>query len=277
MAVVEEGTCEGCGKTFAVDELHVVTISDEEVVCCAECRRHAERAASQAKPSCEGCGAPTAADNLAAVVLPDGVEIDCCPDCRTEANVDLTEDSPGDHRSGASAQTTAESSTQTDSRERRANTDQTGVSHNVDSQDGDSGEKAETSQQCEGDGNSTEQTQELSTTDSESRPAKTANICDNCKESYTIELYRVETIDGRTEEFCPECKRDGVDRGIVRDVQLRRAQAFEVLGLNSAADEDTVREAFLRQIKEVHPDREDGNRSEFMLVKRAYERLSDET
>lgn len=250
MAVVEEGSCEGCGETFDVDDLHVVTIQGEELVCCAECRRHAQRVSAQAKPSCDGCGAPTPESDLEPVELPDGVEIDCCPDCRTEADVDLSNDTHSGHRNRAV----------TDEEEPGAATTTDSSKSDTASVDAASDQQLETTEES----------------DEDSRPATTANICDNCKESFTIELYQVETIDGRTEEFCPECKREGVDHGIVRDVQLRRAQAFEVLGLNSAADEDTVREAYLRRVKEVHPDREHGNRSEFMLVKRAYERLSDE-
>ena len=277
MAVVEEGSCDGCGKTFDVDDLHVITINGEEVVCCERCRRHAERAAARSRSTCEGCGDSVPSGDLKPVELPDGVVLQCCNDCRTEASVDLTEEG------AAEGQETATGS----KRDPAPDHDSAGTGDSVSADAGDGGSASETSASSTGRsgtsvrGSTPSQDSSKTTTPdtsdaTESRPAKTENVCDNCKERFTIELYRVETIDGRTEEFCPECKREGVERGVVRDVHLRRAQAFEVLGLTSAADQDSIREAYLRRVKEVHPDREDGNRSEFMLVKRAYERLSEE-
>lgn len=265
MAVVEDGSCEGCGETYDLEDLHVITINGEELACCEECRRHAERAAQQSQPECEGCGDRVPASELEAVELPDGVEIQCCQDCRKEASVDLTGDSTSVDGNGSRTRKETSGSAGADS----------STSHSARSRSESSGTARSNGGRTRSSRTESEATTEIST-ETESTIANTENVCDNCQESFTIELYRVETIDGRTEEFCPDCKREGVEQGIVRDVHLRRAQAFEVLELTSSADEDSVREAYLRRVKEVHPDREDGNRSEFMLVKRAYERLSSE-
>lgn len=271
MGVVEDQCCDGCGGRFSVDDLHVVSINGEEVVCCGDCRRHAERAAERSLAVCEGCGSTVAGADLEPIELPDGAEIACCEDCREQAP---------DGSSNGTAGAAGSASTRGTERHRERNgdhgstaeaSDASGPSAASGSSDSSPGQRARAS--GDGDLGSDASADEGHGT---SKPARTENVCDQCGDSFTIELYRVVTVDDRTEEFCPECKREGVEEGIVRDVQLRRAQAFEVLGLTSAADEDSIREAYLRRVKEVHPDREDGSRSEFMMVKRAYERLTDE-
>ena len=51
---------------------------------------------------------------------------------------------------------------------------------------------------------------------------------------------------------------------------------YNVLGVSESASESEIKEAYRQKVKEVHPDREDGDRQEFKRVKEAYETLSDE-
>jgi hypothetical protein len=52
-------------------------------------------------------------------------------------------------------------------------------------------------------------------------------------------------------------------------------EAYGVLGLDPGADEGTVREAYRRRIKEVHPDTDGGDEEQFKRVREAYEVLTD--
>jgi hypothetical protein len=247
--VAEDQCCDGCGKQFGVDDLHVVSINGTEMICCSDCRQHARRAAERTFTKCERCESSVPEAHLERVELLDRSELYCCPECRQNlaANGDLADDNSTSDRSDASSRSTTTNGGSTSTGRTRSTASGTTSVGSSSNQDDDS-----------------------------AKPAKTDNVCDQCGDSFTIELYNVVTVDNRTEEFCPDCKREAVEEGIVRDVQLRRAQAFEVLGLTGSADEQAVREAYLRRAKEAHPDRDDGSRSEFMLVKRAYERLAEE-
>lgn len=256
--MAEDQYCEGCGKHFDVDDLHVVSVNGTEMICCSDCRQHARRAAEQTFTKCERCESSVAESHLQLVELLDRSELYCCSDCRQTlaANGDLA-----DHETDDRSRSTATNGGTDRTRSTTANGGSTATASGTNTQ------RQETA------GASADNSDGESST----KPAKTDNVCDQCGDSFTIELYNVVTVDNRTEEFCPDCKREAVEEGIVRDVQLRRAQAFEVLGLTGSADEQAIREAYLRSAKEAHPDREDGSRSEFMLVKRAYERLTEES
>ena len=52
------------------------------------------------------------------------------------------------------------------------------------------------------------------------------------------------------------------------------ASPFEVLGIETDADEETVEQAYRRRVKETHPDR-GGDEAEFSRVNEAYERLKE--
>lgn len=56
--------------------------------------------------------------------------------------------------------------------------------------------------------------------------------------------------------------------------ELSAGEAYRRLGLEPGADEAAIRQAYRRQVKDVHPDRADGNEEAFREVKEAYERLS---
>jgi DnaJ-class molecular chaperone len=90
-----------------------------------------------------------------------------------------------------------------------------------------------------------------------------------------VELFEVVTVADRVEEFCPPCKERARRQGVVREVRMRRAEAYDVLDLDSGRAEAVVRDAYLSRIKEVHPDNDDGSREAFRRVQRAYERLAE--
>jgi hypothetical protein len=49
---------------------------------------------------------------------------------------------------------------------------------------------------------------------------------------------------------------------------------YEVLDVDPSASEETIRVAFRRRAKELHPDAQSGDASAFILLKRAYDTLS---
>ncbi|SIR29162.1 DnaJ domain-containing protein [Haladaptatus litoreus] len=51
------------------------------------------------------------------------------------------------------------------------------------------------------------------------------------------------------------------------------AEAYRILGLDVDADDEAVREAYREKVKDVHPDRANGNEEAFKRVNRAYERV----
>jgi hypothetical protein len=55
---------------------------------------------------------------------------------------------------------------------------------------------------------------------------------------------------------------------------MSRAEAYDRLGLEEGADQETVRRAYREKVKEVHPDR-GGDEAEFRKVTEAYETLAD--
>nr|WP_303647561.1 J domain-containing protein [Haloarchaeobius amylolyticus] len=55
-----------------------------------------------------------------------------------------------------------------------------------------------------------------------------------------------------------------------------RKQALSRLGLRPDADEDAIRAAYREKVKDVHPDRPDGDEEAFKRVNAAYERLKDD-
>jgi len=302
MTLAATGTCDGCEREGPIQQLERVLLpSGHTAVCCPECRYHAERLAERSSAPCQGCDDDVTVADLAIAELPDGREIRLCPDCLAEAEglgVDST-GRPGSgsdpHRApsaGGSEDGTAAAAGNGDGR--RSGGRWTGASDHPSAggarhDGGPSASRNGTgtgSAYGNGTGTASSAGPGTGTASSDAsgpgagtsgKPARTTNVCDQCGGEFSTELYRVKTVDDRTEELCASCKDDCVDQGIVTEVELRRAQAFEVLGITGSADDDEIREAYLERVKEVHPDREGGNRSEFMLVKQAYDRLSGES
>lgn len=216
---------------------------------------------------CDGCGRSLPVDDLYSVTMPDGHTAVCCPECREYA------------------ETAAEKQAGLD--QRRRSCDGCGTEYRV----------AELSEVSLSDGTSVlccddcerhvpgrgdddrepaaETAGSASPTDGSDETAVTRNTCDGCRDTFTVELYRVETVDGRTQSFCPDCKDEGLDDGIVQAVRMRRAEAYATLEIAGDADDGTIRDAYLEKVKEAHPDRADGSRAEFKAVKRAYDRLTE--
>lgn len=65
------------------------------------------------------------------------------------------------------------------------------------------------------------------------------------------------------------------DRRRNRTPGAARAEARRVLGVESDADESTIRRAYRERAKETHPDAPGGDEDEFKRVTEAYERLTD--
>lgn len=273
------GTCDGCDREGPTQQLEEVILPSGSMVVCPECRYHAEELAERSNADCEGCDATVTAADLARTELPDGVELLLCPDCQASVSAGRRPDGApdADAGGGSSGATPANGGSAP-----KANGDTTpgatgSTTADANSTPSASSDTTETSSDAAPSSSETAANAGDAVTDGATgKPATTKNACDQCGGLFSIELYQVVTVDGRREEFCPECKEEGLGEGIVRDVELRRAQAYEVLGLADSADPDDVREAYLEQVKEVHPDRSDGDRTEFMLVQQAYERLRDD-
>ena len=265
MAAGETG-CDGCGRTVSSENSTTVVMPNgERVTCCARCAPHARAAAErsrnragggeaaldQRRGACDGCRGTFLEVELEDIVLDDGTVITCCPSCAAEA--------PG--RTGADdAGTGTETETGTKTTAEAA-TDGAGAA--VREPTGTGATAAGTGSQGEFD------------TGTDTDP-DTGNRCSQCAEPVAHELFRVTTVDGRTERFCRSCKEDAEEKGIVKNVEMRAARAREVLGVDEDATADEIRRAYHRQVKRAHPDRKSGSRSAFRLVTDAYERLQRE-
>lgn len=54
------------------------------------------------------------------------------------------------------------------------------------------------------------------------------------------------------------------------------AEASRVLGVSPEADQETVKKAYRKQVKQTHPDTVDGDEESFKRLTKAYERLKEE-
>jgi|GEM_PF-454375 len=308
------GTCEACGRQGPVEQLETVLMPNgETVTCCPECRYHAEQLAAEATLECDGCASEVTATELERTELPDGATLDLCPECRAELedgaedertpgaepaaespDPDGPADAAGDAHAEAAAASAAARSAQRTAEAAAEATQEATASDGGTAADNATGtaegEPGTAPPGAPADGGAGERTESRSGTgptpagepapasadveDSTDRPARTRTACDQCGELFTVELFQVTTVDGRTEAFCSECKDEGIDSGLVTDVDLRRAQAYEVLSIDDDAAPSEIREAYHEKVKEVHPDRSDGDRTEFMLVQEAYDRLT---
>lgn len=301
MAAVDRRGCDGCGRTLPIDELSAVTLAGtEQAVCCPRCREHMESVVDEASTrsngsspavrACSGCGESYPVTELTAFDLPDGETVACCTDCAEHArSLSQQSDVSGDgfECSGCGdavpigereavelddgttivcceecaeyARAATKTTTDGGSRNRR-----------------DSG-----GWQYDQSGGHSTQTDTATTSTSGSDEsaalalAESPSVCDQCGDWVDVELFEVVTIDDRTEAFCPQCKDRARKKGVVKEVRMRRREAFRTLDLSPGVDETVVRDAYLSKIKRVHPDTKQGSKEAFRRVQRAYERLTD--
>ncbi len=125
-------------------------------------------------------------------------------------------------------------------------------------------------------GSSTDSADATTDTSETSQDTSAQNRCSQCGEQVAVELFRVTTVDDRSERLCPPCKERFEERGIVKRVDMRATRARDVLGVGQGATADEIQTAYHQQVKRAHPDRQSGSRSAFQLVTDAYERLQQE-
>jgi hypothetical protein len=244
----QRGECEGCGTTRPVDEFETVTLPDDSTVAvCEKCREHAESMSRRTgvegrRGDCSGCGERFDVNDMTAVELDDGTTVACCEHCAAYAR--------------AAAQTTDGDSAFDGSAANGAGVD-------------DDSAAVATDDARDASGGSTAEAEVVE----ETALAETTSICDQCGDWVDVELFEVVTAADRVEEFCPPCKERARRNGVVREVRMRRAEAYDVLNVDPGRAEAVVRDAYLSRIKEVHPDSDDGSREAFRRVQRAYERL----
>jgi hypothetical protein len=222
--------------------------------------------------ACEGCDREFSLDNLHAVTMPGGSRAVCCPECREYAETVVDAGSDIDQRRRECDGCTEEHLVS--ELEEVILSDGTSVlccrscaEHAPSNDDRSDARRQEQSE--------AETASELESKEP-SKASRQRNLCQQCTDWYSIELYRVVTVDDRTEKFCPDCMEQAREDGIAKDVRMRRAEAYEVLGAAGFEDADDLRDAYIAQVKAVHPDRTDGSRAEFKRVQAAYDRLQAE-
>jgi len=286
MAVVDRRGCDGCGRTLPVEELTAVTLAGEQAVCCPDCREHAESVEAEGgrRGECSGCGETYAVEAFEAVELPDGSTVACCPDCIEHAESVSRRTSVDGHRGDCSGcgeefDVGEMAVVELDDGETVACCDACAeyaraASRTTDDEtayDRAAGADGAASADDSGGGGDAEGAY----ADEETALAAEASVCDQCGDWVDVELFEVVTVHDRVEEFCPPCKDRARREGVVTEVRMRRAEAYDVLGLPPGAEDSTVRDAYLSRIKTVHPDRDEGSKAAFRRVQRAYERLTD--
>lgn len=217
--------------------------------------------ADERREGCDGCDRAVSLADLTTVSMPDGNRLACCPRCTPHARV--------------AAEKLAELDTNTDTCDGCTDTYRTYDLEDVVLTDG---TVITVCSACleEVPGRSSTidgRINEVSGFES-TEIARRKDLCSHCHEWTDEELYHVTVLDGRTEELCPDCKDKAADEGIVTDVKMRRVEAREILDVDANAGADEIRQAFLTQIKNAHPDRDTGSQEAFRLVKNAYDRLS---
>lgn len=201
------------------------------------------------REGCDGCGRTVSLEALTTVTIPDGEAIACCPDCEPHAR---------------------EAAKRLSSLDRRRDTcDGCAREFRRDSLEDvvlPDGAIVACCPECR--------------TEAPDRGADADEVdagehrCGQCGNWADAEPFLVTTVDDRTERVCRDCKDRLEADGVVKEVAMREAEAREILGVEEDATDLEVREAFLRQVKRAHPDKETGSRSAFKLVKRAYDRLN---
>ena len=264
----QRGECEGCGTTRPVDEFETVNVTGSETVAvCEDCREHAASMTRRTsvdghRGTCSGCDERFDVNDMTAVELDDGTTVACCEECASYARAaarTTSDDAAFDDETdtpGADASPASDHAGRAD--EDRPNDDHAATEAAAD------------------DASDDDPTRVVAAADAEETAlAETPSICDQCGDWVNVELFEVVTAADRVEEFCPPCKDRARRNGVVREVRMRRSEAYAVLDVDPGRAEAVVRDAYLSQIKAVHPDRENGSREAFRRVQRAYERLTE--
>lgn len=210
------------------------------------------------QPGCDGCDRTVAVENLRTVSMPDGSSLACCPKCEPHAR--------------SAAEKLAELETNHDQCDGCTESYPTNSLDDVVLTDG---AVVTLCSDCRQEMPGRQRDSDATEGSSSTELARRKNLCSQCHEWHSAELYRVTLLDDRTETLCESCKRSAERDGIVIDVQMRTVEAREVLDVEAGADDKEIRRAFLGQIKQAHPDRSTGSKEAFRLVKAAYDRLSD--
>ncbi|MFP8958241.1 J domain-containing protein [Natrialbaceae archaeon A-CW3] len=218
---------------------------------------------------CDGCGKAVALEHLTTVTMPDGERLACCPTCEPHAReaarkLDSLEPT---HATCDGCRSTFPRNDLEDI----VLTDGTVITCCSTCLEEVPGHGSDDDPSTEG---SIVHGRSASDAKAESTELATPRqLCSQCHEWVTEELYHVTTIDGRTEEMCTDCKELSEEKGVVNGVKMRTAAAREILRVDDDATTQEVRQAFLTQIKHAHPDKRSGSESAFKLVKEAYDRL----
>lgn len=240
--------------------------------------------ADDRQAGCEGCGRTVPLEKLTAVTMPNGEQVACCPRCEPHAREAARKCSSLDQRRDACDGCTR---TVLESRlEEFVLEDGTVVSccpscvadapgSDADSPSSNSGTGPESKSGSRSEANATDGSTAEAATDADGASSGERNVCPQCNEWVNAELFRVTTVDDRTERHCPSCKEAAERKGIVKDVAIRKTKAREVLGVEPGASDERLREAYHEQVKRAHPDRKSGSKTAFQLVKDAYDRLRE--
>ncbi|WP_312908735.1 J domain-containing protein [Natronosalvus caseinilyticus] len=223
----------------------------------------------QRRERCDGCGRVVALEDLTTVTMPDGERLACCPTCAPHAREAARKLESIDRPRGTCDG--CHSSVPRNDLEDAVLPDGAVITCCPDCLEevpghGDAGTSA-SDELDDGTGASVDETPETT------ELATCRTLCSQCHEYVDEELYHVTTIDGRTEELCPDCKALAEEKGVVSSVEMRESEAREILRVDDDVTNQELREAFLTQIKHAHPDKKSGSESAFKLVKEAYDRL----
>ncbi|QFU83689.1 J domain-containing protein [Natronorubrum aibiense] len=221
-------------------------------------------------PGCDGCGRSVPLEDLTAVTMPDGERVACCPRCEPHAREAARKCASLDQRRGTCDGCTG-----------------TYLEAELEDIVLDDGTVVTCCPTCaakapDAESNTTDTQRETSdsTAADETRSESTSDdqqLCTQCTEWTSAEPFRVTTVDDRTERLCPSCKERAERDGIIKDVEIRKTKAREVLGVEADATDEELRTAFHEQVKRAHPDQQSGSKSAFQLVRDAYERLQEES
>lgn len=220
--------------------------------------------ADDRQAGCDGCGRTVPLEELTAVTMPDGDRVAVCPRCEPHARAAAREPYSLDQRRDACDGCTG-----------------TFLENELEDVVLEDGTVLSCCPSCRAaapsaDGDAADDADTASVDDEGSTDSTDESLCTQCREWVAVELYRVTTVDDRTERFCPDCKESAEDDGIVKSVEMRTTEALEVLDVGRDATDAELKRAFHEQVKRAHPDRQSGSQSAFKLVQEAYERLREE-